>query len=156
MNRRESLQAISSTLFTVLLGGRTAFATSVANNKGRMTVYKSATCGCCKAWVEHARKSGFVVKAIDVEDVMPYKKQFGVPLDLASCHTAVVDKFVFEGHVPTDLIERLLRERPGGAKGLAVPGMPVGSPGMEVGNRKDPYDVILFDERGAHRVWAKR
>jgi hypothetical protein len=156
MNRRESVQTISYTLLGLLVGGRSGLAAVATNTKRQLTVYKSATCGCCKAWVEHARKSGFVVNAIDVEDVTPYKKQFGVPLDLASCHTAVVDKYVFEGHVPADLIERLLVERPKGAKGLAVPGMPVGSPGMEVGNRKDAYDVMLFDERGAHRVWAKR
>lgn len=153
MNRRESLQTMSSAFLTILLSGRSGFATYA---RRRMIVYKSATCGCCKAWVEHARESGFVLEAIDVEDVAPYKKRLGVPLDLASCHTAVVEQYVFEGHVPADLIERLLRERPKGAKGLAVPGMPVGSPGMEVGNRKDAYDVMLFDERGAHRVWAKR
>jgi hypothetical protein len=156
MNRRQSLHALSSALLAILLGGRGGFASSAADDKRRMTVYKSATCGCCKAWVEYVRKSGFIVEAIDVEDVAPYKKQFGVPLDLSSCHTAVVDKFVFEGHVPADLIERLLREAPKGAKGLAVPGMPVGSPGMEVGNRRETYEVMLFDEGGRRRVWAKR
>lgn len=156
MNRRESLHTLSRSFLAIVLGGRGAFAGPAANDRLRMTVYKSATCGCCKAWVEHVRKSGFVVEAIDVENVKPYKKQFGVPLDLASCHTAVVDKYVFEGHVPADLIERLVRKPPKGAKGLAVPGMPVGSPGMEAGDRKDAYDVMLFDERGGHHVWARR
>jgi hypothetical protein len=127
-----------------------------APTKVRMTVFKSPTCGCCGSWVKHIRAAGVTVQEVDVEDVEPYKKKHGVPLDLASCHTGVVGEYAFEGHVPADLIARFLEKPPKNARGLAVPGMPIGSPGMEVGSRKDPYDVVLFDTSGAHRVYAKR
>ncbi|HXI20308.1 MAG TPA: DUF411 domain-containing protein [Gemmatimonadales bacterium] len=119
-----------------------------------VTVYKSPTCGCCEQWVEHMRAAGFTVKAVDVADVSPYMAELGVPRSLASCHTAIVDGYVIEGHVPADLVHKLLKERPKIA-GLAVPGMVTGSPGME-GNRKDPYDVIAFDLKGKTAVYAKR
>jgi hypothetical protein len=121
-----------------------------------MTVYKSPTCGCCGAWVKHVRASGFNVDEINVDDVTPYKKKLGVPNDLASCHTAVVGAYVFEGHVPADLIEKLVRQAPKGVRGLAVPGMPVGSPGMELGRQKDPYDVVLIKSNGKRSVYARR
>lgn len=156
MNRRQSLKALSTGILSVLVTGSKAFARALGTDDPKMIVYKSPTCGCCKSWIDHVRKNGFVVEAIDVEDVTPYKKQHGVPLDLASCHTGIVDGYGIEGHVPADLIARLLKERPRGAKGLAVPGMPAGSPGMEVGGRKDPYDVVLFNTNGTRRVWARR
>lgn len=121
-----------------------------------MTVYKSPTCGCCNAWIKHVQAAGYRVKAVDVDDVTPYKEKFGVPLELASCHTGVVEGYAVEGHVPADLIDKLLREKPKGAKALIVPGMPVGSPGMEVGNRKDAYNVILVDNKGKRSVYARR
>ncbi|HEY0305041.1 MAG TPA: DUF411 domain-containing protein, partial [Longimicrobiales bacterium] len=102
------------------------------------------------------RAAGYQVKAIDVDDVTPYKKKYGVPLDLSSCHTAIVDGYAIEGHVPADLIDRLLREKPKNARALAVPGMPAGSPGMEVGGRKDAYNVMLIDRNGRATVYAKR
>ncbi|HEX5831016.1 MAG TPA: DUF411 domain-containing protein, partial [Gemmatimonadaceae bacterium] len=108
----------------------------------------------CKAWVDHVRKAGFAVEAKDVNDVEPYKAQLGVPLLLASCHTAIVEGYAIEGHVPADLIHRMLKEKPKVA-GLAVPGMPMGSPGME-GPRKDAYDVVAFTKDGKTRVYAKR
>ena len=121
-----------------------------------MTVYKSASCGCCKAWVEHARKSGFTVKAIDTEDLAGVKKNLGVPDRLQSCHTVVVGSFLIEGHVPAADVKRLLVEKPA-VRGLAVPGMPVGAPGMEQGDPKnyDRYDVIAFTTAGATSVFAK-
>lgn len=156
MNRRESLRALATGLVAVVaFGKRDAFAAAPA--KLRMTVYKSPSCGCCKAWVKHVKENGFVVNAIDVEDVTPYKKKYGVTDDLASCHTAVVDGgYIVEGHVPADLIKKLLTERPKDARGLAVPGMPMGAPGMEMGAMKDPYDVVLFDTHGKKRVYARR
>ena len=118
-----------------------------------VTVYKSPTCGCCKQWVEHMRANGFSVKIQDMSDVMPYKARYGVTPELASCHTAVVDGYAIEGHVPAADIKRLLKERPK-IQGLAAPGMPSGSPGMEQGH-KDPYDVLSFDKAGKVSVYAK-
>jgi hypothetical protein len=117
-----------------------------------LTVYKSPTCGCCKGWVAHMKRNGFSVKAYDVNDVTPYRRQNGVTPRLTSCHTALVGGYVVEGHVPARDIQRLLQERPD-IKGLAVPGMPMGSPGME-GPRKDRYQVLSFDRDGNTAVYA--
>jgi len=124
-----------------------AFATEV-------TVYKSPTCGCCKQWVKHLQTNGFSVIAHDVADIMPYKAANGVPAALGSCHTAKVDGYVIEGHVPASDIKRLLKERPA-VRGLAVPGMPAGSPGMEQGAHKDRYDVLTFDAQGKTAVYSR-
>jgi hypothetical protein len=123
----------------------------------RLTVYKSPTCGCCRQWVTHAQSvlSGYDIKTHDLDDLSEIKARLGIPGSLQSCHTAITGPYVFEGHVPADLIKRFLGERPK-ALGLAVPGMPVGSPGMEMGSRKEPYDVLLFDKAGKTRVYAKR
>ncbi len=119
-----------------------------------VTVYKSPTCGCCEQWTEHLRENGFPVKTLDMPDVTPMKNRFGVPPGLGSCHTAVVGGYVVEGHVPADVIRRMLSEKPD-VTGLAVPGMPVGSPGME-GARPQPYDIVAFDQKGRQTVYAKR
>ena len=121
----------------------------------RMVVYKTPTCGCCRAWVEHVQAAGFQVEVQDMPDVSPVKNEHGVPGHLASCHTALVDGYVIEGHVPADVIRRLLSERPQVA-GIAVAGMPAGSPGMEMGDRKDPYDVIAFARDGKVSVFESR
>ena len=118
-------------------------------------VYKSPTCGCCDKWNEHLEAAGFTVVVDESTDLFEAKRSLGVPAALASCHTAVVDDYVIEGHVPVDLVERLLEERPD-IVGLAVPGMPIGSPGMEQGSRKDPYDVIAFDRSGRTQVYDSR
>ena len=119
-----------------------------------IAVYKSPTCGCCAKWVEHLRAAGFAVAVHDTSDVQAVKTRHGVPAALASCHTAVAAGYVFEGHVPADLIERFLQEAPAAA-GLAVPGMPVGSPGME-GPSPRRYEVVAFDLRGRTSVYATR
>lgn len=120
-----------------------------------VVVYKDAGCGCCKEWVKHMQDSGFMVKTHDVADVAQYKQSHGVPSDLASCHTALVGGYVVEGHVPASDVKRLLSERPKVA-GLAVPGMPIGSPGMEVkGAKNQPYSVLSFDKSGKTKVYAK-
>ena len=117
-------------------------------------VYKSPTCGCCSKWVDHLREEGFEVRTTDTNDLADVKASHGVPTQLESCHTALVAGYVVEGHVPASDIERLLRERPG-ISGVAVPGMPIGSPGMEVpGTKAQPYDVISFDEGGRTDVFA--
>ncbi|WP_309672831.1 DUF411 domain-containing protein [Gemmatimonas sp.] len=120
-----------------------------------MTVYKDPNCGCCTEWVSHVKKAGFVVTVRDTADMSSVKASFGVPSALESCHTARVGAYAIEGHVPADLIQKLLREQPV-ARGLAVPGMPMGSPGMEQGSQKDAYDVVLFDKAGKTRVYASR
>jgi hypothetical protein len=134
-------------------GGPAAGADDAAQ-AGVVTVYKSPTCGCCAKWVDHLRESGYQVEVRDTADVQPVKTAHGLPGHLASCHTALVGGYVVEGHVPADVIRRLLRERPAVA-GIAVPGMPGGSPGME-GPRKDPYDVIAFTRDGSTSVYESR
>lgn len=120
-----------------------------------MTVYKSPSCGCCKSWVTHMQGAGFTVKVIDMDDLTAVKKNAGVPQKLQSCHTALVGAYVIEGHVPADLVKKMLNQKPQ-ITGLAVPGMVTGSPGMEMGESKDPYDVIAFDRTGKTSVFAKR
>ena len=117
-----------------------------------MTVYKSATCGCCNKWIKHMEDNGFQIKAVDVLDVNHFKQQYGISREHASCHTAVVDGYVVEGHVPALDVKRLLSEKPD-VLGLSVPGMPVGSPGMEMGGRLDHYSVIAIDKDGSTEVF---
>ena len=117
-------------------------------------VYKSATCECCSKWVEHLKNHGFTVRTTNREDLAGFKASHRVPRRVQSCHTAVVNGYVVEGHVPASDVQRLLKERPA-IVGLAVPGMPIGSPGMEVEGRKvQPFDVLAFDKDGQTRVFA--
>ena len=121
-----------------------------------VTVYKSPSCGCCGKWVDYLRANGFEVKTVDLDDLTEIKAASGVPLQLQTCHTAVVGGYVVEGHVPVDALERLLKEQPKIA-GIGVPGMPIGSPGMEVpGAKAQPYDVIAWDKTGKTSVYAKK
>ncbi len=117
-------------------------------------VYKTPQCGCCKAWVKHLRDNGFQVETMDMPDLSLIKQKYGVKPALQACHTAVVNGYVVEGHVPADVILKVLRERPSIA-GVAVPGMPSGSPGME-GASKQPYDIFTFDRAGRSRVYTHR
>jgi hypothetical protein len=119
-----------------------------------VAVTRSATCGCCKHWVEHMRKAGFTVTETVAADVTPTARRLGVPDALRSCHTSQIGGYVIEGHVPAGDVKRLLAEKPK-AVGLSVPGMVMGSPGMEHGDHKMPYDVVLFDKAGATRIFAK-
>ena len=116
-------------------------------------VVKSPYCGCCTQWVEHLRAAGFEVRVTDIEDVTPTARRLGVPDDLRSCHTASAGGYAIEGHVPAADVKRLLATKPKAA-GLAVPGMVVGSPGMEHGDHKEAYQVILFDKGGKTKVFA--
>lgn len=115
-------------------------------------VYKTPTCGCCNGWIEHMEAAGFTVDARNVSDIMTVKRDGGVPVQMSSCHTSIVDGYVVEGHVPADQVKRLLAERPEVA-GIAVPGMPTGSPGMEGPNAK-PYQVLSFTHAGEPAVYA--
>ena len=125
---------------------------AVAEPQPRVDVFKTATCGCCAKWVEHLRAHGFAATATDVTNLDAVKTQHGVPPAVRTCHTATVGGYVIEGHVPAADIKRWLKERPAIA-GLAVPAMPIGSPGME-GPNPQPYDVLAFDKRGTTRVFA--
>lgn len=118
-----------------------------------VTVYKSPTCTCCTAWVDHVRQNGFAVVAIDTTDLEAVKRRYGVAPEHAACHTAIVGGYVVEGHVPADDIRRLLAQRPP-VTGLAVPGMPVGSPGME-GAYKQAYEVLAFTRGKSTSVFAR-
>ncbi len=163
-NRRAFLLAAAqlglASLATVV-GGRQLGAQPAATRAAAgaalppMTVYKDPNCGCCAEWVSHVRKAGFVVTVRDTADMAAVKASFGVPSALESCHTARVGTYAIEGHVPADVIQKLLREQPT-ARGLAVPGMPMGSPGMEQGSQKDAFDVLLFDKAGKTRIFASR
>lgn len=128
-----------------LVIGATALAPAAHAATPRLEVYRSPTCGCCGAWVAHMRSNGFNARVIETDDLAPIKERFGVAQDLQSCHTALIDGYVIEGHVPAADVKRLLAERPA-ALGIAVPGMPLGSPGMEQGGRREPYQVILFSK----------
>lgn len=120
-----------------------------------ITVYKSPTCGCCKKWIGHLQANGFNVNAQDVNTVEPLKNQLGLGRNQRSCHTALVGGYLIEGHVPASDIRRLLKEKPK-AKGLAVPGMPIGSPGMEQGAQQDPYNVLLIRPDGSTQVYSRQ
>lgn len=148
MNRRH-------VLFAVLTAPVLLRAADVLAAAGPLVVvHKSEGCGCCKLWVDHLQKAGFAVKVIDESNMGPIKERVGVPVGKASCHTAEVGDYFVEGHVPAADIQRLLREKPK-AKGLVVPAMPLGSPGMEVASGQvDPYDVLLVGLDGSTRVYA--
>jgi hypothetical protein len=139
----------------LIVGGGVLFFTRPANHTGavEMIVYKSSTCKCCDKWVAQMRDAGFKVTTREGNDMDSIKSSYGIMPGLRSCHTAVVEGYVVEGHVPAGDIKRLLQERPAIA-GLAVPGMPMGSPGME-GQYQDPYDVLAFDVDGRAAVYAR-
>lgn len=119
-----------------------------------MTVYKSPTCGCCKLWVDHIEKSGFKVSVIETEEMNPIKLKLGVPAGLGSCHTAKVGGYFVEGHVPANDVKRLLKEKPD-ALGISVPGMPMGSPGMEVpSGETQPYNVTIINKDGSLSIFS--
>jgi len=145
MNRQFSLAMVTGLLWVW---------SSVSAHAAEVTVYKSPTCGCCQKWVDHLKTNGFSVNAINTDDLVKHKIANGVPYELGSCHTALVGGYVIEGHVPASDIKRLLKERPP-VRGLAVPGMPIGSPGMEQGAHKDKYEVLAFDKQGKTSVYAR-
>jgi len=147
MKRRHILSAL------VAGAAAAAFPALAANALPQVEVFKSPTCGCCGAWIDHLKAAGFPVKVTEVGDTTAARKRYGLPDRFGSCHTAVVNGYVVEGHVPAVEVKRLLAMKPA-AIGIAVPGMPPGSPGMEVGQRKDPYDVFLIDKSGRETVFA--
>jgi hypothetical protein len=146
-NRREFLMRIAVTPIVTAMPARRA--------RPPMTVYKSPTCGCCEKWVEYVEKAGFkvTVKHLPDSGMSAIKKDLGVPAALASCHTAVIGAYLIEGHVPADLIDRILAEKPAG-RGLTIPGMPASAPGMDLPGTR--YDVLLFTSDGKTKVYASR
>lgn len=150
---------IARTATAVIGGGAIATllpaVTTAATAPTAITVYKDPSCGCCTKWVAHLEANGFAPVVHDRTDMDALKDGLGVPAALRSCHTAVVGKYVVEGHVPAADVRRLVTSTPRGTAGLAVPGMPMGSPGMEMGSRVDRFDVVAFDARGATRVFSR-
>lgn len=137
---------------TAALGfSTTALAAGAAQS---IHVYKSPTCGCCTDWVRHLEENGFEVDVTETQNLNPIKVKAGLTPELASCHTAFIGDYVIEGHVPAADIRQLLASAPAAA-GLSVPGMPIGSPGMEMGDRKDHFKVILFNDAGQTRIFSE-
>ncbi|MBC6904990.1 DUF411 domain-containing protein [Saccharophagus sp. K07] len=129
---------------------------STPSSSAALEVYKSSTCGCCQMWVEHAQANGFEPTIHNTEDLNEVKARFGIARKYQSCHTSVSsDGYIFEGHIPARLIKQFLADKPADALGLAVPGMPIGSPGMEMGDRITPYDVLLLKKDGTSSVYAR-
>ena len=137
-----------------LLIGSLAQASWAAPATPVIDVYKSPTCGCCNKWIDHLKANGLTVRSHDTDNVVQHKYRLGVPPAYGSCHTAEVDGYVIEGHVPAREIKRLLKEKPR-ARGLVVPAMPVGSPGMEADGRKDTYKVFLVNRNGSTRTYVQ-
>jgi hypothetical protein len=129
-------------------------AAAAAAEQPQLVVYKNESCGCCKVWVEHMRQHGFTAQERNVDNMNPIKERVGVPYGMGSCHTAEIGGYFVEGHVPAEQVRRLLKEKPE-AKGIAVAGMPIGSPGMEQGDMKQPYEVHLVHPDGTTSVYAK-
>lgn len=147
MNRRH--------LLSVAIGAvaLSALPVRAATRLPQVEVFKNPTCGCCGAWVDHMKAAGFDVKVTLVDDTSDSRKRAGIPNRFGSCHTAVVGGYAIEGHVPADEVKRFLALK-SNAVGLAVPSMPPGSPGMEMGSRRDPYNVLLIDKSGRDTVFA--
>lgn len=143
ITRRSFVGAAAATLALGTLGR------AGAQSPPLVSVYKSPACGCCGEWITHMRANGFRVEIRDLADVTPIKSRYGIPYGLGSCHTAIVEGYAIEGHVPATDVQKLLRERPK-VKGLAVPGMVPGSPGMDQGPPQT-YATLAFDDRG---TWA--
>lgn len=132
---------------------REANADSKKTARPEVVVYKSATCGCCKKWVEHLKENSFQVSSENVDDLNAVKKKYGIKENIQSCHTAIIGRYIVEGHVPAQDIKRMLREQPG-IKGISAPGMPLGSPGMEAKTSK-PFNVLSFDKSGKTEIYSK-
>ena len=146
-------KTILSFIISILVATTSGFVViQNVNAEPEMTVYKSPTCGCCGKWITHMEENGFKIKAVDVIEMNVVKEKYGITRNLASCHTAIIDDYFIEGHVPAADVKRLLAEKTD-SKGLTVPGMPIGSPGMEMGERVDPYQVLSVKSDGSTEVF---
>ena len=157
MISRRSFVGQAAGLGLALAGGKSLRAAGTGSDADpTMTIYMSPTCGCCSKWVDHVKAAGFKTVVHQEQDMDTVKESLGVPRDLRSCHTAQVDKYLIEGHVPAEDVRKLLAQKPKAA-GLAAPGMPASSPGMAVaGEPHEPFDVLLFQRDGKSEVFAHR
>jgi hypothetical protein len=155
LTRRAWLASLGRTLTAGLVLTAVRSDDALATTAAKLTVYKDPSCGCCTKWVAHLRANGFTPDVRDRDDMGALKDTLGVPAALRSCHTAVAGKYVVEGHVPASDIKRLLSSRPNDVIGIAVPDMPAGSPGMEMGGRSDLFDVIAFSATGTTRIFGR-
>lgn len=129
---------------------------NLSSSRDTLVVYKSPTCGCCRKWIDHMQEVGFETDIVNKSNLSAIKKQYGIAVNAQSCHTAIYQgKYVFEGHIPAKMIQQFVDSPPSGAKGLVVPGMPIGSPGMESGSRFQPYKVWLLKENGEYSEYGK-
>lgn len=129
--------------------------TTLSFAKDEMTVYKSASCSCCGKWIDHMKENGYKVNTIIKEDMSSVKNKLGVPQKLSSCHTAVINGYIVEGHVPSDVVDRMLKEKRN-ITGISSPGMPIGSPGMEQGNIKQPNTIVAFDKNNKYFIYDNK
>lgn len=150
VSEEEMIKKISLILPIMLMG----LSAGVQAKEGvEIEVYRSPNCGCCGKWIKHLKENQFVVKDIVTNDVQAIKDKYGVSAEMSSCHTALVGGYVVEGHVPAIDIKSMLKIRPK-INGISVPGMPVGTPGMEMGDKKDAYDVVSFDKENKYKVFS--
>jgi hypothetical protein len=151
MNFKNTLLIVTFSIFSIHASAESVWDKSSQSLAAptEIVVYRSPSCGCCHKWIEHLKKHQFTVKDVVTEDVNSIKQKYGVSGEMASCHTAIVDGYVVEGHVPAADIISLLTTRPK-IVGVSVPAMPVGTPGMEMSARKDPFKVIAFDNSGKY------
>jgi hypothetical protein len=151
-----TIGALVAIALVLVLSGGISFGISVAGaiaaTTPTITVYRDPSCSCCEGWINHLSAQGFRLETIETPDVEPLKQQYGIPTELQSCHTATVDGYVLEGHVPVEDIKRMLADHPA-IVGLAVPGMPVGTPGMESDDQHDSFNVMTFDQQGTTTVF---
>ena len=157
LERRRFLSGTGAIALTVAAGGLSAACSAAAAKPVPMTVHKDPNCGCCTAWAKRMKATGeFAPNLVDESDIATLKANLRVPPELASCHTTEVAGYVIEGHVPAADIARLLKEKPAGVIGLAVPGMPAGSPGMETPDgQRETYEVVSFTSDGRQSVFAR-
>ena len=152
LNFSNNPQTLAETANNTILASVWDQATESYSGNKNITVYRSPSCGCCGVWIEHMKKHGFQITDIKTDDMAAIKQQHNVPENLASCHTAIIDGYVLEGHIPADDIKRFLTKKPN-VVGLTVPGMPIGTPGMESRNIKQPFAVLAFNNQGETKVF---
>lgn len=145
--------AVQSDAVTATASAAASASASIVPAGTTITVYKSPTCGCCGKWEDHMRGAGFTVKSVPTNDLDAVKRTHAIPMNMQSCHTGLVNGYVVEGHVPAVDVARMLSEKPD-IRGIAVPGMPAGSPGME-GAWRDAYDVVTLPKTGQSKVWSR-
>lgn len=154
LNSSDNAQTVAETDNNTLIASVWDQATESYSGNKNVTVYRSPSCGCCGVWIEHMQKHGFQITDIKTDDMDAIKARYSVSTELASCHASIIDGYVIEGHIPADDIKRFLKEKPP-VIGLTVPGMPIGTPGMESGKIKQPFAVLAFNNQGETTVFNR-